>query len=121
MRVTNFIFIFVFFSSLILCLTFVDIPRIVKSTGYTTGTKSVSKVISPISGVLVSFLFTDQQRVRQGDVLGEVTTERFMGGHSLDADHRSSTVTRVSALISLTFGLKRAPTTGSSAGFDLAV
>ena len=35
--------------------------------------------------------------------------------------HRSSTVRRVSTLISLTFGLKRAPTTGSSAGFDLAV
>ena len=34
---------------------------------------------------------------------------------------RSSTVRRVSTLISLTFGLKRAPTTGSSAGFDLAV
>ena len=34
---------------------------------------------------------------------------------------RSSTVRRVSTLISLTFGLKRAPTAGSSAGFDLAV
>lgn len=33
---------------------------------------------------------------------------------------RSSTVTRVTILISLDFGLKRAPTTGSFAGFDLA-
>ena len=38
-----------------------------------------------------------------------------------DLSPRSSTVRRVSTLISLTFGLKRAPTTGSSAGFDLAV
>ena len=42
-------------------------------------------------------------------------------GVTLSPGHRSSTVRRVSTLISLTFGLKRAPTTGSSAGFDLAV
>ena len=41
--------------------------------------------------------------------------------HQAVTTPRSSTVRRVSTLISLTFGLKRAPTTGSSAGFDLAV
>lgn len=68
-----------------------DIPRIVKSVGYTTGKKSVSKVSSQIPGVLVSLLITDQTYVRQGDVLGEVTSERFMRGRSLDKDQAQIT------------------------------
>lgn len=67
-------------------MVFVEIPRIVKSVGYTTGAKSISKVSSPLPGVLVSSLVKDQAHVLQGTVLGEVTSERFKDGRSLDAD-----------------------------------
>ena len=54
--------------------------------GYTAGSKSVSKVNTQLPGVLVMLSTTDQATVKQGDVLGEVTSERFMRGRSLDAD-----------------------------------
>ena len=77
-------------------MVFVDIPRIIKAVGYTSGTKSFSKVNSPVPGVLFLFLIADQTQVRQGDVLGEVTCERFMGGHSLDADQAHITERKLS-------------------------
>lgn len=86
MRVVSLFITLTFSLILIACVLFVDIPRIVKSTGYTTSTKSISKVSSPSTGVLASFVVADQTHVRQGEVLGEVTSERFMNGGSLDAE-----------------------------------
>jgi membrane fusion protein len=91
LRTISFSITILFSFALVLCLAFVNVPRIIKSTGYTTGTMSIAKVNTSISGVLASFLVADQARVKQGEVLGEVTSERFMGGHSLDAEQASIT------------------------------
>lgn len=81
---------------LLVCAWLVEIPRIVKCAGYTTGTTSVSKVSTPTIGVLASFLISDQTNVRQGQVLGEVTFERFMSGRSLDAEQAHITERKLS-------------------------
>ena len=71
---------------LFLCLIFIDAPRIVKATGYTTGRLSVSKVTTQVPGVLGALLVADNSIVKKGDVVGEVTSERFLRGRSLDND-----------------------------------
>lgn len=96
LRIIQLFFTVAFLVAFTCCVVLVEIPRIVKSVGYTTGTKSISKVNSPVPGVLVSFLTTDQAQVSRGDVLGEVTSERFMGGHSLDADQANITERKLS-------------------------
>ena len=74
---------------------------------------------------LASIQFCDQELARLKAQAAAYQTARMAYAKALKDKlptvPRSSTVRRVSTLISLTFGLKRAPTTGSSAGFDLAV
>jgi membrane fusion protein len=86
LRLLNFIFSIIFFTALVICLIFVDIPRIVKTQGYTTGATNISKINVQIPGVLINLFALDQALVKQGDVLGEITSERFMRGRSLDAE-----------------------------------
>lgn len=76
---------------LLFCVTSIDIPRIIKSPGYTSGTRSISKVTTQAPGVLANLFVSDRTVVKSGDVLGEITSERFLGGKSLDADQARST------------------------------
>ena len=84
----NFILIitWVIFSILILCIAFLDMPRIAKTTGYTSGISNPSKIVPQTPGLLSSIAVVDQMHVKRGDVLGEMTSERFMNGHSVDAE-----------------------------------
>ena len=75
-----------FFSLLILCIAFLDMPRIAKTTGYTSGVSNPSKIVPQTPGLLSSIAVVDQMHVKRGDVLGEMTSERFMNGHSVDAE-----------------------------------
>lgn len=85
-RFIYFIFSVAFILALLLCLALIDIPRIVKTQGYTTGATNISKINVQIPGVLINLFALDQALVKQGDVLGEITSERFMRGRSLDAE-----------------------------------
>jgi multidrug resistance efflux pump len=78
--------VFLFFCSILLLSFYVEVPRISKASGYTSGTKNVAKINPQTVGVLVALSVSDRARVKSGDVLGEVTAERFMNGRSLDAD-----------------------------------
>jgi membrane fusion protein len=63
-----------------------SVPRIAKSTGYTTGHSSVAKVNSAQAGVLLSLYVKDHTIVKRGQIVGEITSERFTQNRSLDAD-----------------------------------
>ncbi len=76
-----FVFVVIFAS-----LIFIDVPRIVKTTGYTTGTEPVSKIVSQLPGVLDVLLVADNNHVFKGEVVGEVTSERFLHGTNLDTE-----------------------------------
>jgi membrane fusion protein len=65
---------------------YLDIPRIAKSYGYTTGTSNLAKVNSVQAGVLLFLKVQDHVAVKRGDILGEVSNERFTLNRSLDAD-----------------------------------
>ena len=67
-------------------IVYLDIPRITKSFGYTTGTSNVAKVNSVQAGVLLFLKVQDHVAVKRGDILGEVSNERFTLNRSLDAD-----------------------------------
>lgn len=67
------------------CLIYVEIPRIVKTTGYTTGSATLSKLLAQLPGVLVALSVGDRSMVQARQVVGEVTSERFTQGRSLDA------------------------------------
>ena len=67
------------------CLIYVEIPRIVKTAGYTTGSATLSKLVTQLPGVLVALAVADRTLVHAGQVVGEVTSERFTQGRSLDA------------------------------------
>jgi membrane fusion protein len=76
------VFIVLIFS----CSIFLEVPRIAKSGGYTTGQSNVAKVNSSQVGVLLSLDVNDHTVVKRGQVVGEVTSERFSQNRSLDAD-----------------------------------
>jgi membrane fusion protein len=65
---------------------YLDIPRITKSYGYTTGKSNLAKVNSAQAGILMSLSIQDHVTVKRGDILGEVTNERFTLNRSLDVD-----------------------------------
>lgn len=74
---------FLFFLSTIgLVVIYVDLPRIIKSQGYTSA--SVSKVSFPAVGVLTMLSVSDRNSVVKGDVLAEVSAERYTQGRNLD-------------------------------------
>ena len=75
-----------FISLLSAGIVYLDIPRITKSFGYTTGTSNVAKVNSVQAGVLLFLKVQDHVAVKRGDILGEVSNERFTLNRSLDAD-----------------------------------
>jgi membrane fusion protein len=80
-----------FFGALLGCLVGVDMPRISKAAGYTTGTQNIAKVNCQFAGVLNNLQVSDKSPVKRGDILGEVTTERFVNGHNLDAEQATLT------------------------------
>jgi multidrug resistance efflux pump len=85
----RFIILFVaigFVSLLSAGIFYLDIPRITKSFGYTTGTSNVAKVNSVQAGVLLFLKVQDHATVKRGDILGEVSNERFTLNRSLDVD-----------------------------------
>ena len=91
MRIFTGLVIGIFTSLLTFSVFFIDMPRIIKADGYTSGAKSVSKVLPQAPGVLTKLFVSDRTSVISGDVLGEVTTERFLSGRSLDGDQAQST------------------------------
>jgi membrane fusion protein len=74
-----------FSCALVYCLIYVEIPRIVKTAGYTTGSATLSKLVTQLPGVLVALAVADRTLVQAGQGVGEVTSERFTQGRSLDA------------------------------------
>ena len=77
--------VLIFFGVLVSSAVLVDIPRIAKSAGYTAGHANIAKVNSALSGVLLSVNVQDRAKVKRGQIVGEVTSERFAQNRSLDA------------------------------------
>lgn len=61
-----------------------ELPRIAKSAGYTTTAQNTAKVNPAFNGVLLSLNVKDKTRVARGQVLGEITSERFISNRSVD-------------------------------------
>jgi membrane fusion protein len=69
---------------LVLGAVFFDMPRITKAVGYTAGSRSHAKVNPPNNGVILSLTVQDLAKVTRGQVLGEITSERFSQNKSID-------------------------------------
>ena len=89
LRSISFFMVLGFVGAVVLVAVYFEVPRITKSFGYTTTALSPAKIITPQNGVLLSILVTDQSKVKKGQVLGEVTAERFAQNRSIDAAQAS--------------------------------
>lgn len=79
--IASIIFLLVLCSAILL-----EIPRIAKTAGYTTSQFNIAKINSAQTGILLSVDVQDRATVKRGQVVGEVTSERFTQNRSLDAD-----------------------------------
>lgn len=84
MRLISFLTAAIFMALITACAIFLEMPRITKSIGYTTNLFNPAKVNASQSGVLLSLDVKDHARVKRGQVLGEVTSERFAQNRSVD-------------------------------------
>jgi membrane fusion protein len=84
MRLISFSVVTLFMALIAFCIIFVDMPRIAKSAGYTSNPNNPAKVSALQNGVLLTLDVTDQAIVKRGQVLGEVTSERFAQNRSVD-------------------------------------
>lgn len=82
--------LFIFISIATVCLAAVglnfQLPRLVKSVGYVDNKLSVIKINPQQSGFLLTLNVTDKSLVKAGQVLGEVTTERFSRSRFIEQD-----------------------------------
>ena len=78
---------------------FAELPRITKSNGYTVNRFDVAKVNSAQSGVLLSLNVKDQALIKRGQILGEVTSERFAQNRVVDVDQAQLAAKKTSLAI----------------------
>jgi membrane fusion protein len=96
MRIISFLFSIGFMSLFSTAILLFEIPRIVKGNGYTSTTFAHAKVNASQNGVLLSLDAKDLAFVKRGQILGEVTSERFAQNRSVDvvqatlAQHKKS-------------------------------
>jgi multidrug efflux pump subunit AcrA (membrane-fusion protein) len=83
-RLISFSIVAIFMVLIAVSAIFVDIPRITKAVGYTSAPYNPAKVSASQAGVLLSIDVADQAHVKRGQVVGKVTSERFMQKRSLD-------------------------------------
>lgn len=62
----------------------VEIPRVARAVGYTSSQSHMAKIIPPLPGVLLSLNVGAQSAVKRGEVLGELTVERYSQRRSVD-------------------------------------
>lgn len=72
------------FLLLLVAASHFELPRIAKSAGYTTTAQNTAKVNPAFNGVLLALNVKDKTKVLRGQVLGEVTSERFILNRSVD-------------------------------------
>ncbi len=72
------------FLFLLVAASHFELPRIAKSAGYTTIAQNTAKVNPAFNGVLLALNVKDKTKVLRGQVLGEVTSERFILNRSVD-------------------------------------
>ncbi len=84
MRLISLSMVILFAVLISLSMVFLDMPRIAKAAGYTSSPNNPAKVSAAQAGVLLSINVADQAHVKRGQVLGEVTSERFVQNRSLD-------------------------------------
>lgn len=63
-----------------------EVPRVVKAQGYIHNEKNISKISSHQVGYLLVLGVSDRSVVKAGQVLGEVTSERFSQNRFLEQD-----------------------------------
>ena len=63
-----------------------EVPRVVKAQGYIHNEKNISKISSQQVGYLLVLGVSDRSVVKAGQVLGEVTSERFSQNRFLEQD-----------------------------------
>jgi membrane fusion protein len=85
MRLISFVLALLFTGVIVCSAIFLEVPRIAKSVGYTSTTFAHAKVNSSQNGILLLLDIKDQAVVKRGQVLGEVTSERFAQNRSVDA------------------------------------
>jgi membrane fusion protein len=84
-RLISLAMVILFAALVAVSMVFLDIPRITKAAGYTSAPYNPAKINASQAGVLLSIDVADQAHVKRGQVLGEVTSERFVQNRSVDA------------------------------------
>ena len=63
---------------------FLDVPRIAKASGFIRSKAGSSKIYAPYPSVLEKLFFNEGEFVKKGEIIGELTAERFAAGKSID-------------------------------------
>ena len=105
------------FSSLFLgCLgsIFIDLPRIVRAIGYTATNASTWKGVTPLVAVVTQLQVSENQPVTKGQVIAELSAERFAQNHSIESEQAKLTQQK------LQFGQQELITISSSAARSIS-
>jgi membrane fusion protein len=78
------IFATIVFSCAVVAGVIVDIPRIVRASGYIASSGGHWKAVSPQLAVLSILSVTDRNIVKKGQVIAELSAERFAQNHSIE-------------------------------------
>jgi membrane fusion protein len=80
------IFIFLALAGLAFTGSTVNLPRIVRTAGYTNSTSSNWKAVSPQLAVLLELSKPEKSIVKKGQVIAELSAERFAQNHSIELE-----------------------------------
>jgi membrane fusion protein len=78
------IFIFIMLAGLTVAAVTVDLPRIVRAVGYISSSSSSWKAVAPQLAVLSELPLAEQSIVKKGQVIAELSAERFAQNHSIE-------------------------------------
>ena len=68
----------------IYALVHVEIPRIIRTSGYTVPSQSSWKAITPLQGILTNLAVSEHSIVKKGQVVAELSAERYAQNNSVE-------------------------------------
>jgi membrane fusion protein len=92
----------------------IEVPRLVRSSGYTTSTSGNWKAVSPHLAVLHGLPLKEKSVVKKGQVIAELSTERFAQNHNIEFEQGQLTQHK------LTLGKQELQTVNDSAARSTA-
>ena len=97
MRHKLLVLIFTVLALAVVIISYVEVPRIVRAQGYTNSQQSAWKAYAPQPAVLLTLPVQEKSQVRKGQVIAELTTERFSQDRNLEIAQSELVLTKIKA------------------------